>query len=129
MKINSTFAYKPILQGNTQHIGLKNSIVQKNKTITFQANNEENVLYYDNKKCKTDVFGIRAKLQKKQEDEAKKEQGGGILSILPFGNKKNEIQTENTESFESIPVQINDNILNKIKNKDEVKEPVEAMVE
>lgn len=68
-------------------------------------------------------------LQKKQEDEAKKEQGGGILSILPFGNKKNETQTENTESFESIPVQINDNILNKIKNKDEVKEPVEAMVE
>ncbi len=65
-------------------------------------------------------------LQKKHEEEAKKEQGG-IFSILPFGNKKEGEVSENSEKFESIPVQINESLLDKRKKKEE--EKVEEMLQ
>ncbi len=66
-------------------------------------------------------------LLKRQEEELKKEQGG-IFSILPFGKKDDE--TQNSEAtFESIPVQINESLIDKIKGKDTKKEKVEEMLE
>ncbi|MBE7704943.1 MAG: PBP1A family penicillin-binding protein [Cyanobacteria bacterium SIG29] len=60
-------------------------------------------------------------LLKQQEKETKKEEGNGILSILPFGQKK-----EVDESvFEEIPVQINENLFDKVKKKDNKKEEEE----
>ena len=57
-------------------------------------------------------------LLKQQEKEAKKEEGNGILSILPFGQKK-----EVDESvFEELPVQINESLFDKVKKKDNNKE-------
>ncbi len=66
-------------------------------------------------------------LLKKQEEEAKKEQGG-IFSILPFGKKEEKIQNSTT-TFESIPVQINESLIDKIKGKDNKQTEVEEMIE
>ena len=66
-------------------------------------------------------------LLKQKEAELKKEQGG-IFSILPFGKKDDE--TLNSDAtFESIPVQINESLIDKIKGKDSKKEEVEEMLE
>ena len=66
-------------------------------------------------------------LLKKQEEELKKEQGG-IFSILPFGKKDEETQNSTT-TFESIPVQINESLIDKIKGRDNKRTEVEEMIE
>ena len=49
-------------------------------------------------------------------------------NILPFGKKDDE--TLNSDAtFESIPVQINESLIDKIKGKDSKKEEVEEMLE
>ena len=60
-------------------------------------------------------------LIKQQEEQIKQEQGGGFMSILPFGSKKKSEEG----NFEEIPVQINDGLLDRIKGKDKTEESVE----
>lgn len=60
-------------------------------------------------------------LVKQQEEKLKEEQGGGFMSILPFGSKKKSEEG----NFEEIPVQINDSLIDRIKGKDKVEEVVD----
>ena len=60
-------------------------------------------------------------LVKQQEEQIKQEQGGGFMSILPFGSKKKSEEG----NFEEIPVQINDSLIDRIKGKDKKEEVVD----
>lgn len=63
-------------------------------------------------------------LQKRNEQkelEAKQEEQSKILSILQFASKRKSDEEEK-ESFKSIPVQLNDNILDKIKRREDREE-------
>ena len=69
MKINSSYIYKSFLQSKIQNVSLQTSCISKNKAISFSSDTENDILYYDNNNFKADILGIRAKLQKKNEDK------------------------------------------------------------